>query len=416
MAKNTRTGGREATTAVIPGSFALSVGRPASPTEPGYEWRALSDLARLESGHTPSRSKPEYWDGDIPWIGIRDASGNHGRLLADTEQHVSQAGLDNSSARLLPAGTVCLSRTASVGYVVTMGRPMATSQDFVNWVCGPELDNRYLHYLLMAEQSTIRRIAYGSVHPTMYYPDAKALHVCVPSLGKQQAVADVLAALDNKIAVNRHMVGIADELAEAITRRALSGKVVRLADVATVTMGSSPPGSSYNEAAVGLPFYQGVRDFGVRVPTKRIWTDNPVRRAFAGDTLLSVRAPVGRTNLADEEICIGRGLAALRARDGRAMTLFHQVRAAHVAWAPYEAEGTVFGAIARGQLEGIELPAVKSDAASELEARVNDLENVIASALRETSTLGRTRDELLPLLMSGKVRVKDAEKQVEAVL
>src|SRR5690606_15742999 len=110
-------------------------------------------------------------DGGIPWIGVRDATGNHGMTIDDTLQHTSQLGLDNSSARLLPAGTVCLSRTASVGYVVTMGVPMATSQDFVNWVCGPELDNRYLHYLLMGEQDSIKRVAYGSVHATMYYPD-----------------------------------------------------------------------------------------------------------------------------------------------------------------------------------------------------------------------------------------------------
>lgn len=67
MAKQTRTGGREATDAVIPGRIALSVGRPSLPEPPGFKWRRLSDVARLESGHTPSRSKKEYCNGDIPW-------------------------------------------------------------------------------------------------------------------------------------------------------------------------------------------------------------------------------------------------------------------------------------------------------------------------------------------------------------
>jgi len=392
----------------------VSVGHPHTEPPKGFEWRLLSDLARLESGHTPSRSKGEYWGGGIPWIGIRDASGNHGKTIFDTEQHVSQMGLDNSSARLLPANTVCLSRTASVGYVVTMGRPMATSQDFVNWVCGPNLDHRYLHYLLMSEQEMIRRVAYGSVHPTLYYPDAKALHVCVPHVAVQRAVAEVLGALDDKIAANDRVVTAADSLAEALTLRSLSGETVPLSEAAFVTMGSSPPGTSYNEDGVGVPFYQGVRDFGVRFPSLRVWTTAPVRMAAKDDTLLSVRAPVGRTNLANEELCLGRGVAGLRSQAGRPMTLFHQVRAARAAWAPYEAEGTVFGAINKSQLEAIELPAIDSAYADALEEQLRAIESHIAATLSESDRLAQTRDALLPLLMSGKVRVKDAEELVSS--
>lgn len=98
------------------------------------------------------------------------------------------------------------------------------------------------------------------------------------------------------------------------------------------------------------------------------------------------------------------------------MTLFHQVRAAHSAWAPYEAEGTVFGAISRPQLEGIDVPAVDRLVAADLEDRLAELENVVATCLRESAILAATRDELLPLLMSGKVRVMDAEKTLEGVL
>ena len=139
-----RTGGREATTGVIPGRVALSVGCPDLEPPKRWKWTSLSSVAQLESGHTPSRRHPEYWDDGIPWIGIKDATENHGRTLSDTYQHVSALGLENSSARLLPANTVCLSRTASVGFVVVMGRPMATSQDFVNWVCGPNIEAHYL--------------------------------------------------------------------------------------------------------------------------------------------------------------------------------------------------------------------------------------------------------------------------------
>src|SRR5207247_2152649 len=87
--RSTQTGGRPATTAVIPGRYALSVGKPDSPAPDGWRWVPVTDVARLESGHTPSRKKPEYWNGNIPWIGIRDATANHGRVIYDTAQHTN---------------------------------------------------------------------------------------------------------------------------------------------------------------------------------------------------------------------------------------------------------------------------------------------------------------------------------------
>lgn len=215
----TRTGGREATTGHIAGDCVLAVGRPAAEARAGWHWRLLTELARLETGHTPSRRHPEYWDGDIPWIGIRDATANHGLTLQNTEQHVTQEGIDNSSARILPRNTVCLSRTASVGYVVVMGRPMATSQDFVNWICDPEvLDYRYLKYALLAERTSYTRFSHGTTHQTIYFPEVKAFHLCVPSLTSQSAIADVLSALDEKIDMNRQTSRALERLSRAIFR------------------------------------------------------------------------------------------------------------------------------------------------------------------------------------------------------
>lgn len=215
----TQTGGREATTGHIAGDCVIAVGMPDTKTHPGWRWQLLTKLARLETGHTPSRLHPEYWDGDIPWIGIRDATANHGRTLHDTEQHVTQEGIDNSSARVLPTNTVCLSRTASVGYVVVMGRPMATSQDFVNWVCDPEaLDYRYLKYALLAEGASYSRFSHGTTHQTIYFPEVKAFHVCAPPRETQSRIADVLSALDDKIEQNQRTAEALERLARAIFR------------------------------------------------------------------------------------------------------------------------------------------------------------------------------------------------------
>ena len=105
-----------------------------------------------------------------------------------------------------------------MGFVVVMGKPMATSQDFANWVCGPDLDYRYLKYALLVEQDSLRRFSYGSTHQTIYYPELKAFHICAPSRAEQARIADVLQMLDDKIELNRKTAATLEEMARALYR------------------------------------------------------------------------------------------------------------------------------------------------------------------------------------------------------
>lgn len=241
-----RTKGRDATLGVIPGRFALSVGRPDLPEPRDWKWSPLSDVAQLESGHTPSRGEPSYWNGGVPWIGIKDAVDHHGRTIKETYQKVSHLGLENSSARLLPERTVCLSRTASVGYVVVMGRPMATSQDFVNWVCGPALEPNYLKYVLMAERDSLLRFASGTTHQTIYYPEAKAFHVLLPPVYEQRRILAVLGTLDDKIELNRRT----NETLEAMARALFKSWFVDFDPVRAKAAGKQPAGMDAATAAL----------------------------------------------------------------------------------------------------------------------------------------------------------------------
>lgn len=217
-------------TTVAEGDYALSVGISARGAPPGWEWVPLVDVARLESGHTPSRSHPEWWDGDVPWIGIKDARVHHGKVINETEQCTNPAGLANSAARLLPAGTVCLSRTASVGYVVVMGRPMATSQDFVNWTCTAAVEPNWLKCLFLAEHDAIWRFGKGSTHTTVYFPEVLAFHVCLPPLPEQQEIVrrveDALAKIDRVRAYVAEQREKLDALDRAILDKAFRGELV----------------------------------------------------------------------------------------------------------------------------------------------------------------------------------------------
>jgi type I restriction enzyme S subunit len=223
-------GGREATTNVKAGIAGLSVNDPGTAPPSGWSRVNLRRIARQETGHTPSRSRPDYWDGGIPWIGIRDAGSHHGKIINDTLQTISKAGLANSSARLLPAGTVCLSRTASVGYVTIMGRSMATSQDFATWSCSLALVPKYLMYALMAEGDNIRDFGEGSTHTTIYFPEIRALHICLAPLIEQQEIVRrveiALAWVDRIASENAGARALIDHLDQAILAKAFRGELV----------------------------------------------------------------------------------------------------------------------------------------------------------------------------------------------
>lgn len=169
----------------------IVAGVPAQPRHGNRRWRRLTDIAKLESGHTPSRRRPEWWGGEVPWLALPDIRKLHGKVAHATAENTNAAGLANSSARLLPVGTVCVSRTASVGYVTLLGRPMATSQDFCNWICDPDkLDPDFLMYAFMASQKALQELGSGAVHKTIYMPTIESFHVFAPdSIQEQQEIA-----------------------------------------------------------------------------------------------------------------------------------------------------------------------------------------------------------------------------------
>ena len=193
---NSRTGD------VILGHGALAVGIPPTQVPEGWQWVNLVEIAKMETGHTPSRGHPEWWDGDVPWIGIADARDHHERSILKTIQYTNSEGLANSAARLLPAGTVCVSRTASVGYVVVMGKAMATSQDFVNWVPTIAVTSDWLRVVFTADRDALIRFGKGSVHKTIYFPEWLSASIALPPLAEQ---ARIVAEVDRHLSIIREV-------------------------------------------------------------------------------------------------------------------------------------------------------------------------------------------------------------------
>lgn len=198
-------------------------------------WRVvpLTSVAELGSGHTPSRTRDDWWQGTyIPWVSLHDVGSmrSGGKYIHDTAQHISDEGLANSSARLLPAGTVVLSRDATVGRTAIMAVPMATSQHFAAWTCGNLLDPEYLWVLFSgAMQPFFDSFQNGSTIRTIGMGDLKAFRIPLPPITEQRRIVACLdeqtAKIDALIAETARFIELSKERRAALITAAVTGQI-----------------------------------------------------------------------------------------------------------------------------------------------------------------------------------------------
>lgn len=182
-----------------------------------------------------------------------------------------------------------------------------------------------------------------------------------------------------------------------------------LSDIADITMGQSPSGSSYNEESIGTIFFQGRAEFGFRFPTVRLFTTEPKRMAYANDTLMSVRAPVGDLNVAHTDCCIGRGLAAIHSKNNHQSFVLYTMFSLKKQLDVFNGEGTVFGSINRNSLNEMPIFIPSDEKLDEFEGIVAPMDTAIRNNYDEICRLEQIRDSLLPKLMSGEIDVSDID-------
>ena len=251
-------------------------------------------------------------------------------------------------------------------------------------------------------------------------------------------IAGVLGSIDEKIELNRKKIAELEALAKTIydywfvqfdfpdkngkPYKSSGGKMVwneqlkrevpegwgvgKLSDIATITMGQSPEGSSLNESENGTLFFQGSSDFGEVVPSNRVYTISPTRMANSGDVLLSVRAPVGATNIALLPCCIGRGLASLRGKDCSNVFILQTLSLVKSRFAAKNVDGTTFGSLSKDELGGLEIlkpPVALAHVFDNLAIPIMEQVLGLVHSIREAEYL---RDTLLPLLMNGQIEVE----------
>lgn len=265
----------------------------------------------------------------------------------------------------------------------------------------------YLYYQLLTKN--LAELNVGTAVPSLTTKILSDIEIRVPGISEQQKAVSVLCSIDHKIKLNKHINHNLEQQAQALYATMFTNNIrskmtsSTLSDIATIVMGQSPSGSSYNEDGNGEVFYQGRADFGLRFPSRRLYTTEPKRIAEAGDVLLSVRAPVGDVNVAYERCCIGRGLGAVRSKDENSSFLLYTMFALKHHLNLFNKEGTVFGSINHDSLNNVLVNIPSSKDVAKFEAIVHPMDDIIRTNYEEIRNLQSLRDLLLPKLMSGEI-------------
>jgi type I restriction enzyme S subunit len=316
-----------------------------------------------------------------------------------------------------------------------------SSADVLTFKVKSDYDPEFIYYALFRDEF-FEHMMNGAKGTKMPRGDkTQVLDFPIPNFKKQtqQKIAHVLSTLDAKIdlnnRINRELEAMAKLLydywfvqfdfpdAEGKPYKSSGGKMVysevlkrevpagwevkELSDIANITMGQSPSGSSYNDEGLGEIFFQGSTDFGWRFPSIRQYTTEPSRMAKIGDVLLSVRAPVGTLNIADNNCCIGRGLAALNSKKDFNAYLYYVMAYFKQIFDYRNNSGTTFGSITKDDLFSLKLSVPNNSLLEKYESVVSKYNQMILNNHKQTQQLAELRDWLLPMLMNGQVRVEE---------
>ena len=378
----------------------------------------------------------DYVSEGVPFYRGREITEKYkGNLDVSTELFITEEKFQQIERKFgAPRqGDLLLTSVGTLGsvYVVKPGDRFYFKDGNLTWFRHfKELDSQFLYYWIGSPQgkAELQKCAIGSSQSAFTIVLLKSMEIELPPLPIQRRIAGILSAYDELIENSQRRIKILEAMARALYREWFvhfrfpghesvprvpsplgeipqGWGVKKLKDVCLLTMGQSPKSEFYNEVGDGIAFHQGVTDFGDRFPSDRLFCTADGRIAETGDILFSVRAPVGRMNIANKKIMLGRGLSAIRHNHNHQAFLWEQLRNRFTK-DDMMGNGAIFASVTKDDMQGIELvcpPPSVVDAATQ---HFEPLHLEIATLSQQTQTLRRTRDLLLPRLLSGQIDVE----------
>lgn len=400
----------------------------------------LGDVATVRSGY--AFKSADWIERGVPVIKI--ANVKDGWVTLEGCSFVSEDVAGSARALELRRGDLLISMTGHIGQVAKVrdeGRMLLNQRVGRFTIKDPgRLDAEFLfHWLRVPEvRAMFEAHAYGAAQPNISPSLIEQQTIDLPALPTQRRIASILGTYDDLIEVNRRRIAVLEAMGRRLFDDFLTARVgqlphpggvqaelnppprgwrkTSLCEVVDLIMGQSPPSGELNTEGRGLPFHQGVTDFGPLFPGRRVFCDSLAgkRIAEAGDILFSVRAPVGRINVATERVALGRGVAAIKVRPSmRAFLLAHLRATFHTP--DLIGNGAIYKAVNRADIERVPIVQPSADDLARLEPRLATVRDCLLNLYRANAALAMSRDLLLPRLISGDLAVATAERELEAI-
>jgi type I restriction enzyme, S subunit len=396
----------------------------------GWTRRRLDELGfvgRGKSRHRP-RNEPSLYGGPYPFIQTADIMAAN-PYITTFSQTYSELGLRQS--KMWPANTLCMTIAgANTAKVAILKIEACFPDSVVGFI--PDKSKADLHFVLYSlglMKDQFLAVSRGATQDNLGLSKLLSFPLLVPGILEQLRIAGILSAYDELIENNKRRIALLEKIAEETYRewfvrlrfpghektKFIKGipatwTVKRFSEIAGFTMGQSPPSKSYNESGDGLPFHQGVGTYGSRFPRKGTYCNARGRKAKKGDILFSVRAPVGRLNIADCEMIIGRGLAAIRHKEGHNSYLFYLLK---VVFANEDiiGNGSIFNSVGKDELAKFRVLQPDDELVLQFESAAASIDQQIEILSRSAENLSKVREMLLPRLISGKLSVESLDIQ-----
>lgn len=405
------------------------------------EWKKykLGEITQIIGGGTPSTTKEEYWNGEIGWLTPRDLTGYSFKYISKGERNITEVGLKDSSARLMPEGTVLMTSRAPIGYLAMAGDELCTNQGFKSFIVDEDkINNEYLYYLLRSNIDRIKSLGTGSTFAEVSASILKSFEIEIPSLPTQRKIAQILTSLDDKIELNLQMNQTLETMAQAIFKEwfvnfnfpGFDGELVdglpkgwrmgSIADIANVVdcLHSKKPESVKEKTGNIFLQLNNILDNGLLDLSEIFWISDLDYKKWVsrieiskGDCIITNVGRVGAVARipAGVKAALGRNMTGIRLKEdypfpGFLITLLKS----ELIRSEIEQKkdiGTILEALNVKNIPRLKFPLPPLDILCEFELMNSRLWDKMEENGLLNLTLTQTRETLLPKLMSGQLEV-----------
>ena len=384
------------------------------------EWKEYryTDLATIIGGGTPKTSVPEYWSGEIPWLSVKDFV-SVTKYVYDTEKHISELGLLNSSTKLLGKNDIVISARGTVGAMAMIPYPMCFNQSCFGLRGNNIVDKNFLYYLTRTKVDELRKTAHGSVFDTITRETFDNLRCLVPPLQTQQKIGNILSSLDSKIELNKRINDNLEQQAQALfnyyfidTPELLGGfSIGSLADAANYVNGLAMQKYRPINGEKGLPVLK-IKELGQgRIDSSSDFCSNEIDsyyKVYDGDVIFSWSGTLMVKIWCGGKCGLNQHLFKVSSKTTPKWfyyfwTKHHLDNFIRIA----KDKAVTMGHIKRGELEKAEVLFPNNSVMKKLDTLMAPFLDQIIEKECEIRKLALLRDTLLPKLISGELVIND---------